>query len=205
MRLITYNLNNEPVGEIVVSDAVFGAEVRPHMHHEAVRHYLASQRSGTHATLNRKRVSGSTRKLYKQKGVGRARHGSVKANNFVGGGIVFGPQPRSYDYKLSRNFRRSALRSALSEKVASGQLKVVVDFSMATPKTKDAQATLGRLGTPSALVVTAENASVEKSVRNLQTSSHARPEQLNVYRVLSHKSLVITVEAIQNLDGVLQS
>jgi large subunit ribosomal protein L4 len=161
------------------------------------------KRQGTHATLNRRRVSGSTRKLYKQKGVGRARHGSTNAPNFVGGGIAFGPNPRDYSYKLSKKFRRSALRSALSEKIAQGGVKVINAFEVAAPKTKTALATLLKLGTDRALVVDLDNEKLSLSVRNLERAKFADLTGVNVYTVLRYDSVVITVQALKALDGVL--
>lgn len=203
MKLTVYDLKNNPVSEVEVSDSNFGAEVRGHLHHEAVRHYLVSKRQGTHATLNRRRVSGSTKKLYKQKGVGRARHGSTNAPNFIGGGIAFGPNPRDYSYKLSKKFRRSALRSALSEKVAQGGIKVVSAFDLSAPKTKEALATLKALGTEKALVVDLENEKLSLSVRNLERAAFADLSGVNVYSVLRYDSVVITVQALKALDGAL--
>jgi large subunit ribosomal protein L4 len=205
MKLPVYDLLNQRVGEVEVSDENFAVEVRPHLHHEAVRHYLARQRSGTHATLNRRIVSGSTRKLYKQKGVGRARHGSVKANNFVGGGIVFGPMPRDYSYKLSKKFRRAALRSALSEKVASGALKVVSGFDFEAPKTKRAAGALRSLEAVSALVVDNDKKTTELSFRNLEKAGYSSAAAVSVYAVLRYPNIVITVDALKALDGALNA
>ena len=203
MKLTVYDLNNNPVSEVEVSDSNFAVDVRSHLHHEAVRHYLVGKRQGTHATLNRRRVSGSTRKLYKQKGVGRARHGSTNAPNFVGGGIAFGPNPRDYSYKLSKKFRRSALRSALSEKLAQGGIKVINAFEVAAPKTKTALATLLKLGPDRALVVDLDNEKLSLSVRNLERAKFADLTGVNVYTVLRYDSVVITVQALKALDGVL--
>src|SRR3990170_6319382 len=125
------NLNNEPVGEMALADAVFAAKVNPHLLYEAVRHYQACRRAGTHATKNRRLVAGSGRKLWRQKGTGRARVGSIRSPLWRHGGTIHGPQPRSYDYRLPRKMLLGALRSALSAKLAEQQLTVIEDFKLA--------------------------------------------------------------------------
>lgn len=203
MKLNVYNLDKEQVGEIEVSDAVFGAEVKPYLHHEVVRYQLAKRRAGTHAVLNRKNVSGSTRKLFKQKGTGRARSGSIKSPTYVGGGIAFGPTPRSYAFKLPRKVRRGALRSVLSQKVANEQLLVLESFNMDAPKTKLALAHLEKLGASRALVVDIENDALKLSVRNLKSSKFLPSKGLNVYDLIHFDHLVITKAAITEIDGAL--
>lgn len=205
MKLDIFNLQNAKVGTIEVSDAVFAAEVKPHLHHEVVRWQLAKKRAGTHSTKTRSEVSGSTRKLLKQKGSGGARHGSIKSNLYPGGGVIFGPKPRDYDYALPKKVRRGALCSALSEKVAAGQLKVINGWSVETPKTRQALATLEALGANKALVVDVDNESLKLSIRNLATSKFLRSEGLNVADVIHYETVIITEAALRAIDGVLQS
>jgi large subunit ribosomal protein L4 len=204
MKLDVYNLNNEKVGQVEVSDDVFGAEVKPHLHHEVVRYQMAKRRAGTHATLNRHNVSGSTRKLLKQKGTGGARHGSIKAPVYVGGGIVFGPMPRDYSFKLPKKVRRGALRSVISQKLGEGKLKVVAGFEMEAPKTKAAWQTLTNLGAPKALVVDIDNEKLKLSLRNLPDAKYLQSVGLNVYDVLAFDHLVMTEAAVKHIDGVLK-
>lgn len=204
MKLDVYNLNNEKVGQVEVSDDVFGAEVKPHLHHEVVRYQMAKRRAGTHATLNRHNVSGSTRKLLKQKGTGGARHGSIKAPVYVGGGIVFGPMPRDYSFKLPKKVRRGALRSVISQKLGEGKLKVIAGFEMEAPKTKAAHLTLTKLGVPKALVVDVDNETLKLSLRNLPDAKYLQSVGLNVYDVLAFDHLVMTEAAVKHIDGVLK-
>src|ERR1700684_1020497 len=139
------DLNNAKVGEIELADAVFGAEVNQDLLYESVRHYLAGTRAGTHKVKTRHEVAGSGKKLWKQKGTGRARMGSVRSPIWRHGGTVHGPQPRDYSYKLPRKMLLGALRSALTAKLRDGELKVVQTFNLGEPKTKEAKAALGRL------------------------------------------------------------
>ena len=139
------DLNNQKVGELELADEVFGAEVNEALLYEAVRHYQAGQRAGTHKTKVRREVAGSGKKLWKQKGTGRARVGSVRSPIWRHGGTVHGPVPRDYSYKLPRKMVLGALRSALSAKVRDGELKVVSAFGLGEPKTKTAMNALAKL------------------------------------------------------------
>lgn len=204
MKLDVFNLKNEKVGEVEVSDVVFGTDVKPHLHHEVVRYQMAKRRAGTHATLTRHFVSGSTRKLFKQKGTGRARHGSIKAPTFVGGGVAHGPQPRDYSFKLPKKMRRGALRSVLSQKQAEGKLKVVSAFELESPKTRVAVGHLTSLGASKALVVDLKNDQLKLSIRNLPNAKYLQTDGLNVYDMLAFDHLVITEAAVKHIDGVLQ-
>src|ERR1700676_4674382 len=140
-----FDLNNQVVGSLDLADAVFGAPVNEHLIYEAVRHSQAARRRGTASTKTRHEVSGSGKKLWKQKGTGRARMGSIRSPLWRHGGTRHGPQPRDYSYKLPRKMLLGALRSALSAKLRDGELKVVQAFSLGDPKTKQAKAALGRL------------------------------------------------------------
>lgn len=204
MKLDVYNLQNAKVGEIDVSDAVFGAEVKPHLHHEVVRYQLAKKRAGTHKAKTRSEVARTTKKLYKQKGTGNARHGSRRAPIFVGGGVAFGPTPRSHAIKVPRKVRRGALRSVLSQKVGEGKLKVIESWDMDAPKTKVALAQLEALGATSALVVDVENEKLKLSVRNLPQSKFLKTGGLNVRDLVHYDHVIITHSAIQQIDGALK-
>ena len=204
MKLDVYNLQNVKVGEVEVSERVFGTEVKPYLHHEVVRYQLAKRRAGTHKTKTRSEISGSGKKLYKQKGTGRARHGSIKSPTFVGGGTVFGPLVRDHSFSVPRKVRRGALRSALSEKVAAQSLTVVDKFDLDAPKTRAVVEHLTALGIKNALVIDVENETLKLSVRNLPTSKFLQHVGLNVLDVVHYGHLVITEAAIRAIDGDLQ-
>lgn len=204
MKLTVYNLQNQAVGELEVADEVFAAEVKPHLHHDMVRMQLAKKRRGTAKTKGRSEVAGSGKKMYRQKGTGRARHSTSKAPQFVGGGTVFGPQPRSYDLKVPKKARKAALRSALSEKVQAGGLKVVDAFALSQVKTKEAATALQALETRKALVVDQKgNDNLRLSVRNLRDYKYIAAEGLNVADVLRFEHLVLTRAAVEAIQGAL--
>lgn len=205
MLLDVVNLQNSKVGQVEVSDAVFGAEVRPHLHWEMVRYQMAKRRRGTHSTKTRAEVTGSTRKLYKQKGTGRARHGDIKAPTFVGGGTVHGPKPRDYSLRTPRKVRRAALISVLSQLVGEGRVKVVDTFALDAPKTKNVATALQALEASRTVVVDSENPNLQLSVRNLASAKFLLTEGVNVYDLLRFEQLVITRDAIAKLDGALKS
>jgi large subunit ribosomal protein L4 len=195
------NTQAQTVGEIELSDVVFGAEIKPHLHWEVVKNQLANRRAGTHSTKTRANVHGTTKKLGRQKGGGGARHGSKKSPIFVGGGTAHGPHPRDYSYTVPKKVRRAALCSALSLRLKQGELVVVDQFAMSTPKTKEAVAILGRLGANKSLVVTAtEQGALHLSIRNLPTHKYIRAEGVNVYDVLKYDKLVLTVDAAKALE-----
>src|SRR5208283_2039185 len=164
------DLNNEKVGELELADAVFAAEVNEALLYEAVRHYQAGERAGTHKTKVRREVAGSGKKLWKQKGTGRARVGSVRSPIWRHGGTSHGPQPRDYSYKLPHKMVVGALRSALSAKVRDGELKIVQAFNLEDHKTKSAMNALAQLeaGRTVLVVDNGENRNLELGVRNLK-------------------------------------
>ena len=205
MLLDVVNLQNSKVGQVEVSDAVFGAEVRPHLHWEMVRYQMAKRRRGTHSTKTRGEIAGSTRKLYKQKGTGRARHGDIKAPTYVGGGTVHGPKPRDYAMRTPRKVRRAALISVLSQLAGEGRVKVVDAFALDAPKTKNVASALQTLEASRTVVVDSGNPNLQLSVRNLAKAKFLLPEGVNVYDLLRFEHLVITRDAIAKLDGALQS
>ncbi len=195
------NASAQPVGEIELSDDVFGVEVKPHLHWEVVRNQLANRRQGTHSVKTRTTVHGTTKKSVKQKGTGGARHGSKKSPIFRGGGVAHGPHPRDYSYKVPKKVARAALCSALSTRLAGGDLVVVSTFGLTEPKTKEAAAILGRMNAPKALVVAAtEDRGLHLSLRNIPSAKYIRAEGVNVFDVLKYDKLVLTVEAVRALE-----
>ncbi len=203
-KISILNAQAQAVGEIELSDDVFAAEIKPHLHWEIVRNQLANRRAGTHSTKTRTTVHGTTKKALRQKGSGGARHGSRKAPIYVGGGVAHGPHPRDYSYTVPKQVRRAALCSALSTRLQGGALLVVDSFGLSAPKTKTAALVLGRLGANKALVVTGgEDANLHRSIRNLPSAKYIRAEGVNVYDVLKYDTLVLTVDAVQALHARL--
>jgi len=199
------DLNNAVVGSIDLADAVFGAEINEALLYEAVRQYTAAQRSGSAATKTRHEVAGSGKKLWKQKGTGRARMGSIRSPIWRHGGTVHGPQPRSYEYKLPRKMVLGALRSALSAKLRDGELKIVQAFSLADHKTKAFRQVLEKLeANRSVLVVeAAENRNLVLASRNLERVKTVPTRELNVYDLLAHKQVFLTEPAARRLSEAL--
>lgn len=204
-KVSVYNVEGEAVGELELSDAVFGAAVNETLLHQAVVTYLHNQRRGTASTKTRGEVRGGGRKPWRQKGTGRARHGSIRSPIWVGGGVTFGPKPREFRRSMPKKARRAAMRSALSAKVKDGSIVVVDDMQLAEPKTKAMAAILERFeAARKPLIVLAErNRNVELSARNLPGANTARVEDVNVYQVLAHEKLVVTKDAIAKLEEAL--
>lgn len=193
------------VGEIELNDAVFGIEPNTHVLHEAVVMQRASLRQGTHDVKNRSEVRGGGRKPWRQKGTGRARQGSIRSPQWVGGGTVFGPTPRSYSYKLPKKVRRLALKSALSSKVKEENLFVLEAITIDAPKTKEVVNILDGLKVEDkALIITSEkNETVERSANNLKNVKVLTVEGLNVLDLLTHDKLIITKDAAEKAGEVL--
>src|SRR5689334_6992372 len=199
------DLNNATVGSIELADAVFGGEINEALLYEAVRQYTAAQRSGSAATKTRHEVSGSGKKLWKQKGTGRARMGSIRSPLWRHGGTVHGPQPRSYAYKLPRKMLLGALRSALSAKLRDGELRVVRGFELADHKTKNMVRVLGNLEAKSTvlLVEASDNSNLARSSRNLPGVKLVPTKDLNVYDLLKYQEVVLTEPAARKLSEAL--
>ncbi len=198
-----YNINGEQVGEVTLKEEIFGIEVHGPVLHDAVVMQLASRRQGTHDTKTRSEVRGGGRKPWRQKGTGRARHGTIRSPIWRGGGIVFGPHPRKYGYSLPRKVRRLALKSALSSKVNTGDILVLDELKMDQPKTSDMARILNNLKVGDALLVTAgKDETVEKSARNIPNIKSLTAEGLNVYDILSYDKLVITKDAVVRVEEV---
>jgi large subunit ribosomal protein L4 len=202
------DLSGRKVGTLALADEVFSA-VNEDLLWEAVKHYRASIRSGTHATKNRKLVSGSGKKLWKQKGTGRARVGSIRSPLWRHGGTVHGPQPRSYDYAFPRKKLLGALRSALAAKFADGKLTVVESFELKEPKTSEFRKALDALGvTKTALLVEAakvENRNLELSSRNLDGVELVRGNQVHPYHLLRYDAAIFSRPALEKLQDTLKA
>ena len=204
-KVAVYNKEGATVGEITLSDAVFGAEVNPGLLHEVVQMYLANKRQGTADTKTRAEVSGGGRKPWRQKGTGRARHGSIRSPLWRKGGIVFGPHPREYGWSMPKKARRAALRQALSAKVKNGELIVVDSFELEAPKTREVAALLKNLNVEGkAFIVTAEeDTNIYKSARNIPGVRANAARNLNAYEVLAASKLVLTQDAVAKVEEVL--
>ena len=200
------NLSGEKVGKFTLADEIFSA-VNEDLLWEAVKQYRAAQRAGTHATKNRKLVSGSGKKLWRQKGTGRARVGSIRSPLWRHGGTVHGPQPRSYEYDFPRKKLLGALRSALAAKLADGQLTVVENFELKEPKTKQFREALDALKVEgTALVVEAakvENRNLELSSRNLEGVELVRGNDVHPYHLLRYQRAIFSQPALEKLQNSL--
>lgn len=204
------NLKNKEVGEVTLSDAVFGVELNEALIHAAVKNFQANGRQGTSATKTRGNVSGSGRKLWKQKGTGRARIASLRSPLWKGGGNVHGPQPRDWSYKMPKKMRRGALRSALSERLREGNVIIVDEFGFATPKTKEFLEAIGTLGlaekkkqAKTLVVDSLDNANLVLSSRNVQKTKVTNSFGLNIYDLLYHEKLLISKAAVEELNQLL--
>jgi len=198
------NLEGKKVGDIDLADSVFGVEVNEHLLWEVVKGQTAARRAGTHSTLRRDEVRGGGKKPYKQKGTGNARQGSSRAPHFVGGGSVFGPKPRDYEYSIPKKVRAAGLRSALSLRAKESKLVVLDEFLLREPKTKRVASALAALGAKSALIVDGkDNRPLALSVRNLPNAKFLAPEGVNVYDVLDHETLVVTMATAKALESRL--
>ena len=201
-KIRVYNLDRSDVGELELSDAVFGAKVNEALFYDVVKAQLASRRSGSASTKGRSEVAGSKTKVYRQKGTGGARHGTKRSPTMVGGGQSHGPKPRDYSYRPTRKMRLGALRGALSLKLNEGRLLVVDDFELVEIKTKKLAEVLGKLQVgKSAIIVDAKNnEKLRMSARNLPAFQFLPPEGVNLYDLLRHESLVLTKSAVEALE-----
>jgi len=199
------NIKNEVVGTLQLSDEIFGAEVNEPLIWEAIQHYLANQRSGTHCTKTRAEVSGSGKKLWRQKGTGRARIGSVRSPLWRHGGTVHGPKPRDYSYAFPKQKARGAMKSALSAKMAGNKITVLEDLNIDQPKTKEVKSALQAFaGQGTILLVDSGNQrNFYLGARNLPKVNMVRGDQLNVYEVMNHDVLMVTKDAVMRLQEVL--
>ncbi|MDK2770738.1 50S ribosomal protein L4 [Flavobacterium haoranii] len=207
MEVKVLDINGKDTGrKVQLSDSVFAIEPNNHALYLDVKQYLANQRQGTHKSKERAEVAGSTRKIKKQKGTGTARAGSVKSPVFVGGGRIFGPKPRNYSFKLNKNLKRLARKSALSLKAQESNLVVVEDFTFEAPSTKNFINVLKALGLESKkslFVLGDTNKNVYLSSRNLQSTSVVTASELNTYAVMNAKSLVLTEGSVNGIESNL--
>lgn len=197
--------SNKKVGEVALADEVFGAEVNEALLYEAVRQFQAGRRAGTHKTKVRAEVAGSGKKLWKQKGTGRARMGSVRSPLWRHGGTVHGPVPRDYSYKLPRKMVAGALRSALSAKVRDGELKVIQAFNFADHKTKNAMNALANVVTGRTVLVVdnEDNRNLKLGIRNLEGVTLMPTREVNPFHVLGHQSLLLSEAAARKFSEAL--
>lgn len=200
-----YSIKGRKVGEVELRSDIFEAPVSVPLMHQALVRQLANARQGTHKTKSRGEVSRTKAKFYRQKGTGRARHGSRNAPVFVGGGIAHGPKPRDYAKKMPRKMRRAALRSALSAKVADEQIVIVDELEMKEPKTKDMAQALAKLKLKQKVLILLpeRNETVEKSVRNMPQVKALRASYLNVRDLLGYDQVLIPVGALEVIEGIL--
>ena len=207
MEVKVLDFNGKDTGrKVQLSDSVFAIEPSKHAVYLDVKQYLANQRQGTHKSKERAEVTGSTRKIKKQKGTGTARAGSIKNPLFKGGGTVFGPRPRNYSFKLNKNLKRLARKSALAMKVQDSNLIVVEDFTFDTPNTKNFINVLNALGLEnkkSLFVLGGTNKNVYLSSRNLKSSSVVTTSELNTYGILNAKSLVLFEGSLGEIEANL--
>ena len=203
-KLNVLNVNGQNVGEIELAEAVFGVEVNEHVLYEVVKNQLANKRQGTQSAKTRAEVRGGGRNPWKQKGTGRARQGSIRAVQWVGGGVAFAPKPRDYRYTLPKKVRRLAMKSALSAKVQNNEIIVLDALTMEAPKTKEFAQILKNINaSKKALVVTAEkNDNVVKSARNIEGVQAATVNTINVYDILKYDTFVITTDAVKKVEEV---
>ncbi|HEX8774455.1 MAG TPA: 50S ribosomal protein L4 [Pyrinomonadaceae bacterium] len=202
------NLKNEEVGDLELSDAVFGAELNESLIHAAVRSFMANARAGTVGTKTRGDVSGSGRKLWKQKGTGRARIASIRSPLWKGGGNTHGPHARDWSYNMPKKMRRGALRSALSERVREGNLIVLDGFTLDQPKTKDFLNTLAALGlaeSKTLIVDSLDNDNLLLSSRNVRRTKVVNSYGLNIYDLLYHDRIVLSRAAADELTELLDT
>ncbi len=203
-KVALYNNEGSQVGEVELNEEIFAAEINQQLMHEAVKRYLTSQRRGTASTKTRNEVRGGGRKPWRQKGTGRARHGSIRSPLWTGGGVIFGPQPKEYEYKMNKKARKKAIKSALSAKLKDGQLVVIDQLEFEAPKTKMIIEMLQNLKlNHKTMVVTGEaDFNVHLSVRNIPGVSSMLANSINVYDILNHEYLVLTQDAVSVIEEV---
>lgn len=197
------NMSGAEVGQLELNDAIFGIEANEHVMHLAVVQYLANQRQGTQSAKTRAEVRGGGRRPWRQKGTGRARQGSIRSPQWVGGGVVFAPKPRDYSFKLNKKVKRLALQSALSTKAVEGKIIVVDELTMAEAKTKEMMKVLANIKCGNALIVMADtDKNVMLSARNIPEVKTASVNTINIYDLLKYNTLVVTKEAVAKIEEV---
>ena len=206
MKANVISFDNKAVGEIELADEVFGAPVRRDILARMVNYQLAKRRAGTHKVKGRSEIAGTSAKIYRQKGTGKARHGNKKAPQFRGGGQVFGPHPRDHGFSLNKKVRAMALRCALSSKQADGKLVIVDDAALDSPKTKEFKSKLAALGWTSALVVGGAevDGNLSLAARNVVGIDVLPTQGANVYDILRRDTLVLSKSAVEGLEARLK-
>jgi large subunit ribosomal protein L4 len=200
------NIKGKQISQVELADDVFSVPVKPSVLHEVVTMQLANRRAGTAAVKHRSDITGSRKKLYRQKGTGRARRGDIKSPLLRGGGVVFGPDGRNYKYQVPKKVKKLALKMALSSKLNEKELVVLDRFELEEIKTKEFVGALDALKLQSALIVTDEkNENLELSSRNVRGVKVLRSEGLNVYDILKYRTLVLLEPAVKNIEGRLQA
>lgn len=199
-----FNINGEKVGDIELSDDVFGVDVNENAVHLAVINQLANKRQGTQSTRTKSEVSGGGKKPWRQKGTGRARQGSIRSAQWVGGGVALGPKPRNYRYSLPKKLRRLALKSALTSKVNENEILVLDALNFDNIKTRQMVNVLNNLkiDTSALIVLDGKNENVEKSARNLPNVKMATTNTINVYDILKYNRFIITKDAVSKVEEV---
>ena len=204
-KVAVYDMTGKACGEIELSDAIFGVEVNPVVMHEAVVAQLANRRQGTQSARTRGEVSGGGKKPYRQKGTGRARQGSIRSPQWVGGGVVFAPKPRDYSKKMNKKARRLAIRSALTTRVQENKLLVLENLDLAEIKTKQMQKVLDQFDLNKALIVLmSDDTNAILSARNIEGVKTLPAEQVNVYDILKYENMVATKSAIAKIEEVFE-
>ncbi|HHZ02964.1 MAG TPA: 50S ribosomal protein L4 [Tissierellia bacterium] len=203
-KVALYDITGSQVGEIELKDEIFGVEINTHVMYEAVKNYLANQRQGTQSAKTRAEVRGGGRKPWRQKGTGRARQGSIRSPQWVGGGVVFAPKPRDYSYKLPKKIKRLALKSALSSKVADQEIIVVDKLVLEQPKTKEMVKILSNLnaGKKTLVVIPERDENVILAARNIPGVKTTYVNTINVYDILNCDSFLITKDAVNKVEEV---
>lgn len=200
------NVKGNQISQVELADDVFSVPVKPSVLHEVVTMQLANRRAGTAAVKHRSDITGSRRKLYRQKGTGRARRGDIKSPLLRGGGVVFGPDGRNYKYQVPKKVKKLALKMALSSKLNEKELVILDRFELEVIKTKEFVGVLDTLNLNSALIVTDEtHENLELSSRNVRNIKVLRSEGLNVYDILKYRTLVLLEPAVKNIEGRLQA
>ena len=201
-KIKVINLDNKEIEDIVLSDTVFNVKENKDIIARLVNWQLAKKRQGTHKTKERNEIIGSTAKIYKQKGMGRARHGSKKVVQFKGGGVVHGPKPRSYEYKLNSKLKRSAVRSLLTSKFKEGNLKIVDKLELKSIKTKELNSKIKKMGIESATFIDSEkpNRNFSLSIQNLKNIDFLSHKGINAPIILKRKTLVLSKDALNQLE-----
>lgn len=203
-KVDVYNMDGQKVGDMILSDDVFGVEVNKTVMHAAVVNILANARQGTQSTKTRAEVRGGGRKPWRQKGTGRARHGSIRSPQWVGGGVALGPKPRSYSYTLPKKVKRLALKSALTSKVLENNMMVLDELKLEAIKTKEMAKVLDKLNVDASalIVLPAVDENVIKSSRNIRGVKTALVNTINTYDILRYKKFIVTREAIAKIEEV---